>query len=555
MQPIDAIIIAGDLPREVGGFSKRVDTRLCLDGNPATFTFLRHYFQSGRNIKTAEQMVRKTWKDKMFLSLNGPYLQQYLGGRGLHVALVPIFSLGKDRLLELLHQRPRAVVISTTFLPTVEHIDAIAGYVKDHAPEVPVIAGGIKIWKSYRKKVLIADGAISPENRDQVAADNYLIDVERPAPIDFFVVSERGEFTLAALLQQLADAGPVNRLNNVAYWQNGRWHLNPVVKEPGDIGAEVMDWRHLPGEYLKKEVPVHAGAGCAYRCRFCDFRGLRQFYIRPIASIIEEIKSIPAQGGLRRVFFTDDNLFCSKKRTIELCQAIKASGMRLKWRAFIRADSVTEETAALFQETGCIECLIGAESGDAGILQRIEKRTTPEQNLQAVALFNQYGINTQTTFLVGFPGETRQSVDNTIALLNAYPTTGPGLHFYYPFLFNVMPLASISSPENRARYQLRGYRGNWSHYSMDSTTAGQELFRLCNSIKLEVSPLYPGEAREIPWLSKKDQQRVIYLRNKIRKVQQGLLHDSEPDLWRALEAIFVRQARPAQEQYRLGVIS
>jgi radical SAM superfamily enzyme YgiQ (UPF0313 family) len=244
-------------------------------------------------------------------------------------------------------------------------------------------------------------------------------------------------------------------------------------------------------------------------------------------------------NDVRQLFFTDDNLFSSIKELKNFCLALIDADLCLRWRAFVRVDTITEETAELLQRSGCWECLLGIESGDEEMLRRMNKKTTPEVILRAVSSLNRVGINTQSTFLVGFPGETEGSIQNTIDLLNAYPTDGPGIHTHYPFFFLVAPLASVASPQAREKYHLKGYLDEWTHATMNSREAEEAVLRICDSVKMEISPIYHGE-RVVPWLSKEKQKEAIFLRNKINRLRRGIIPDEpEEPLWRELEEIFI----------------
>jgi hypothetical protein len=102
----------------------------------------------------------------------------------------------------------------------------------------------------------------------------------------------------------------------------------------------------------------------------------------------------------------------------------------------------------------------------------------------------------------------------------------------------VAPLAKVASPEARAKYRLKGYLDEWSHYTMTSREAEQQVRRVCDSVKMEISPIYHGE-RVVSWLSPEEQKRVISLRNRINRLQRGILSpEPEEPLWTELEEVF-----------------
>ncbi len=533
---VDAVIIAGDVPQEVLGKEARERMRLDVDGVPATLAFLRHYFGAGRDSQAALAALQK--EPLPFVSLNGAYLRQFLEDRGFTTLLVPLFTRHRDRLVQALLRKPKAVVISTTFLPFARQIDAIAAFVKEHAPETTVIAGGVQVWKSYRHKLHLDAGLITRDIRDAVCEHNYLMDDTRPSPVDVLVVSARGEATLAALLCALRAGEDCRTLDNVAFFRDGRWRINRIVEEP--YQEIEVDWTRHPFEPTGAYYPVQAGQGCGFRCTFCDFCGLfPRTRSRSARSVVGEIKTIPAVGGVRRAYFTDDNLFTDRSRAGELCREIISTNLVVKWRGMVRVSVVDERIADLMAESGCMEVLLGVESGDGDMLARMKKRTTPDEILAGVELLHRRGINTKSTFIIGFPGETEETVRNTVDILNAYPTDGPGVHRYMFFQFAVLPLAGVASAESRAAYGLRGYGYHWEHSTMSSEEAARQIVTAQEAVKPELSPSYVLEVPEMPGLSIEQLKRIYLLRNAIVRLRSGR-PEAEPEdvLWAALEDCF-----------------
>jgi hypothetical protein len=528
----DVVIIAGDTSQDFLGQELRDKMRLSIDGHTASLPFLQAYFGVGRSTERATEALERDTLP--FVSLNGPYLRQYLEAHHFSVGLVSLFTPGKERLRELLSEKPKAVIISTTFLPVAAQIDAIAAFVKQHAPDVPVIAGGIQIWKSYQHKLLLERGAITPDIAPAVSEHNYLMEPGRPSPVDILVVSERGEQTLAALLARIKGGRSFTDLDNIAYYEEGAWQLNPITAE---TATEInIDWSRHMAAPSATYVPVQAGLGCGFRCAFCDFCGLRATHARTADAIIEEIRTIPPLHGVRRVYFTDDNLFPTKRRAKEICTALINSGMTIHWRGLVRISIIDAEVAALMAESGSVEVFLGVESGDPTLLANMGKQLTPDDVLRGVGHLGKHGVSTKSSFIVGFPGETEQTVQRTVDLLNAYPTDGPAAHRYMFFLFGVLPLAQVASPESRAAYGLRGYGWKWAHSTMDVKTAAGLMATLQNRIKPELSPSYPLEAPELPGLTIEQVKRIYVLRNEL--VRAGGEISPADSRWTELESIF-----------------
>ena len=531
---LDAIIIGGDVPGEYLGKDVREKMRLTIDGYPASLRFMQQYFMHDRNAEAAQAELLRDGLP--FVSLNGPYLCEFLESRGLHAGLVPLLSTGKELLTQMLAQKPAVIVISTTFLPFAEHIDAIAAAVKKIAPQIPVIAGGIQVWKSFRHNCLLNEGIIGPNLREAISEHNYFTS-NRPSPVDLFLVNAAGEHTLARIIESVKNGDDPAALPNVAVFRDGAWQINPVEPEP--YREVKVDWHKWPQTAQRVYHPIQAGQGCGFECAFCDFRGLRAIRLRPAASIVAEIRTMPEDSdGFRRVYFTDDNLFTSRTRARELCNALLKSGMRLRWRGMARISIIDDEIAELMAQTGCIEVLLGIESGDPNILQAMGKNVSPEQILDGLECLTRHGINTKSTFIVGFPGETAATVRNTVELLNAYPTEGPALHRYLIFRFGVLPLSRIAMPDQREKYGLEGYGYHWRHSTMTSEEAAVLQEQAHHQIKETLSPSYLLEVPELPGLDIEAIKRAAVLRNRLAALRNEADENLKKPLWDKLAAVF-----------------
>jgi p-methyltransferase len=450
---------------------------------------------------------------------------------------IPQLAGHESQAEKALAAAPLAAVISTTFMPFAAQIDRMARWLKERRPDVAVIAGGIQVWKSYRHRLRLLDGSMAPDIADAVSEHNYLMDDARPSPVDFLVISARGEESLVRLLESL-DSGKDGRgVPNTARFVNGQWELAPIADEA--YRETSVDWGGFAVPGKRCYIPVAAGQGCDFQCAFCDFPGLRRRRERSIDSIIAEIRTIPESEDGRRVFFTDDNLFVTRQRAREVCGALIAGGMALHWRGMVRLPVVDREIADLMARSGCREVLLGIESGDPELRRRMGKPSAPRDILAGIELLNRNGIHTKSTFIVGFPGETESSIRNTVDLLNAYPTTGPAGNRYLLFTFAVLPLAPVASRESRRASGLRGYGFHWKHATMSSEEATQWLSRMQDMLKPELSPNYVLEVPDVPGLTGEGIKRAYLLRNLIARRRRGLASgENEAVLWDRLEEVF-----------------
>jgi radical SAM superfamily enzyme YgiQ (UPF0313 family) len=164
--------------------------------------------------------------------------------------------------------------------------------------------------------------------------------------------------------------------------------------------------------------------------------------------------------------------------------------VRIPWGGFARADLIRPEDAPALAEGSCGFFNFGIESGAPAVLRNMKKPPRPDRTLETIGAVNRAGIWTNTALLLGFPGETPETVDQTIALLNAYPTSEPALNFYATYVFNVMPYSGVLA--ERERFGLEGISYDWRHATMSVAEASRQHRRLDLAIEGAVLA-YPGD--------------------------------------------------------------
>jgi radical SAM superfamily enzyme YgiQ (UPF0313 family) len=154
--------------------------------------------------------------------------------------------------------------------------------------------------------------------------------------------------------------------------------------------------------------------GCPFKCDFCLI-GQMPYKLRPVAEVMDELRHFK-QMGIRYFSFGDQTFGVDDKRTEELLRGMISEGLNIPWGCFTRADLVTEERLSLMCDAGCDMLMIGVESGDQTILDRHHKGVNLNDIRQAFALCKKYGIRTLATFIIGLPGENRETFEQTLTL-------------------------------------------------------------------------------------------------------------------------------------------
>ncbi|OGR81705.1 MAG: hypothetical protein A2X32_08190 [Elusimicrobia bacterium GWC2_64_44] len=205
-----------------------------------------------------------------------------------------------------------------------------------------------------------------------------------------------------ALLSKFTDLG--HYIHGVAgpYYRN---RINP--DEIGDFYG-LLKQENLP----KNLVTVFASKGCVGRCTFCH-RYFKGYKVMDTAGVIESIKTITAERNAGMLQFQEEDFGSDRAATVKLTAFLKESG--LNWAATaVRARSVNDELMKSWREAGCAHINFGIESGSQKILDVMEKLTTVGENLNALRLCNKYRVATIISLVIGMPGETEATIDETI---------------------------------------------------------------------------------------------------------------------------------------------
>lgn len=189
------------------------------------------------------------------------------------------------------------------------------------------------------------------------------------------------------------------------------------------------DWEQMdPNLYPKaphgaiaKNFPigiVMTTRGCPYMCAFCASQKFydRKIRFRNTKNVIDEIKYLIKNFGIKEVHFEDDNLTLKRDHVESLCRAIIRNRLNISWACpnGIRADRVDEKLLRLMKKAGCYFVAFGIESANPQILKNIHKLETIDTIRKAIKIANKVGIQTQGFFIFGLPGETKETIRESI---------------------------------------------------------------------------------------------------------------------------------------------
>ena len=439
-------------------------SQLTVDGQLLGLLDLINYCKNGRRVvditpenATEHLSVAKT------LTLNGIYLSHFLAQRNIPSRVIVNYFGEKGRLAELLRDNPLAVAISSTFV-SFDDIEKIARFVKGHNQGVPVIVGGALI-----KKVMDKGYGLKAETLRWLEGFRGLIDL--------FIIESQGEVTLIKAIDALGNGGPLDEIENAAFY-GGSNGLVFTRREPEEVDLDTgyIRWDRIDTAYMRTSLPVNTSRGCLYRCRFCTYRNFfKTVKYKSLEALRRELKSIPRNGSVRHIRFTDDNFTASDERLRQVCGMMIEEDLPFGWSSFARPDAITGDIAAWMSRSGCEFLEMGVESGNDGMLRRMGKGFGIDTVKRAIDHLKGHGIDVSGAFILGYPGETEETIQQTIDLINRSGLSYYRLNFFYYS-------GSMLLHRQRGKHGMTGLGWAWKHNTMDAARASSFYAHILSNV-------------------------------------------------------------------------
>ena len=312
---------------------------------------------------------------------------------------------------------------------------------------------------------------------------------ERYPEIDYVLAGE-AEFSFLETVKQIAGNEAALSVPGLYQRENGKVSLRAAPEIIKDLDLIPVPDRTLLGDNYKRKLywrVEHRGAtdilltsrGCPFDCRFC-YQLTRHYRIRSQERIIEELQQL-ARLNIRNVHIEDDLFTANKQRVMELCQKVRRMNFKFHLKVRSRVNSIDDEMLRELKKTGVFAIAYGIESGSQAVLDAMGKKVTVQQNLDAIRKTHRHGMKCYADMLLGYPGETPETLEETKRfLLRAKP-----------FALNLCEM--IPFPETFAYKEAQGNGslvGDWK-------TGGDTPF-----IKTKYFPTYAGLLSQVSDLKK-----------------------------------------------------
>ena len=286
-------------------------------------------------------------------------------------------------------------------------------------PSAPAVLSLVRKIKEYDKHILTVLGNIHAS----VFAEDIL---RTNAAVDVIVHGE-GEFTMLELVRAWEENMDFINIDGISFKRDGQlirtkpkalledldelpypsWHLLPFKK-----------YGLLPFADIDKPVLSMSGSrGCPYNCIFCSLLHISKKYRkRKAKKIVNEIEYLVNNFGVKQIGFVDPIFSLFREDGLEFCGEMIKRGLNKKvvWICETRVDKVDKELLRAMATAGCKRILYGIESGGQKEINYIKKNFNLDVVRHAIRDTKKEGIQTVGLFMLGLPGDTKESIKKTI---------------------------------------------------------------------------------------------------------------------------------------------
>jgi radical SAM superfamily enzyme YgiQ (UPF0313 family) len=438
-------------------------------GEPASLVNLSRLLRQHGKSPIMEQGWRGT------NPMAGYYLESYLKRHGYEARTV--FDWDNDAsLIEAVRCDPMAIAFSTTYVTDNQMLADCLVALRRVIGDLPIIVGGPYIWKQrlqWERDRALTSQEIAEYRAFGVDPESeclFGLSVDDSLKKAIYITHEFGEYTLLQVLQAMqSHRSQLNELPNTVMWNGVGWTMGKELPEPVNLDEDYTRWDMI--ESMPALVPIRTSVGCPFRCRYCDFIELHPKVIkRSPRSLMDEVHTAHRRGG-RFFNLIDDNIFLTKSRIDDLTTTILRHDISMVWGGFFRVDRIDEFNVETLYKSGCRYGMCGIESADEEQLERMQKGCRQNEVRRGIDLATQAGMQLLMTFIIGYPGETQMTIDNTIGFINSLPTHHKGYGSYQVYPFYLLPSTEVDGLEQRREHQIIGRHAIWRHATMTSEQA------------------------------------------------------------------------------------
>jgi anaerobic magnesium-protoporphyrin IX monomethyl ester cyclase len=281
--------------------------------------------------------------------------------------------------------------------------------------KVPAALKLAALCKEFDKNIIVIAGA----DHATLAPQELLADEN----IDFAVRGE-GEYTLLELVTYLGEGkGRLEEIKGLSYRKNGGIIHNQPRELIADLDAlpfpAIDSLINIEGYRSLDLGVIMASRGCPFSCTYCGVANVlgRGARFRSPENVISEMKLLKQKYAVNYFSFRDGSFTVNRKQVCDLCNLMMAENLNIAWECSTRLDLLDDDLISRMKNAGCAAIRIGIETGNERLMQQMKRKITLDQIREAARMLHRHDLFWTTYFMLGVPGETRDTIEDTLKLI------------------------------------------------------------------------------------------------------------------------------------------
>lgn len=352
------------------------------------------------------------------------YLAAYLRERGVLVKILDIAAEGKNKPRKI-GRRLRYGLEEKEIIKRIKNfgpkIVGITCQSTLHAKDAYETA---EVVKKVDKKILIVMGGAHASALPEEILKNKNIDV---------VIRGEGEITMWDVVKSYSENSTLSGLKGISFRTNNKVIHNPSRPLVNDLDQLPFPaWDLLPREKYLEEIRKNtnylmnnevswmiSSRGCPGNCIYCAVRTVwgKCWRGRSPKNVVDEIENLVSKYGVKEIHFLDDSMAVDRERLLGICEEIIKRELHIKWATpnGIAVWMMDQDLLLKMKKSGCYRLTFGLESGNKEILNDfVGKKYDFRKAKETINFASSIGLWTVGTFIIGFPYETREQINDTI---------------------------------------------------------------------------------------------------------------------------------------------
>ncbi|MCL4557495.1 MAG: B12-binding domain-containing radical SAM protein [Deltaproteobacteria bacterium] len=352
-----------------------------------------------------------------------------------------------------------------------------------------------------------------------------------------YVVRGEGEVTFVELLDAINACGNMGHVKGIAFKENNVIRVTPNRELSMSLDAltpawDLVNWedyRYFPDDNATLGI-VSSSRGCIHQCSFCSQQLFweKRWRQRSALSFVNELEMLSERYGVKVVMLADEYPTANRQRWVDILNLIIQKGLKIKLLLETRVDDIVrdEDIMDLYVKAGVSHIYVGVESGSNTSLELFKKDIKAEQSKRAIDIINKAGIISETSFVLGMPYETHDTISHALDTAVYY---NPDMAFFLAIA--PWPYSDIY-PQLKEHITVKDYR----RYNLVEPVVkpdAMELSELEDALVQTTKEFYMHKMRQLKSLSMDKRRFMVRLMTILMKNSyigaklRGMMKDDE----------------------------